>query len=404
AVRATEIGRRFSDADLTAMGILGQGQALVGRGEHERGLALLDEAMVGVTAGEVRPVAAGIIYCAVIETSMRAYDLRRAGEWTAALTRWCEAQPDLVPYRGQCLVHQAQVLQARGSWADAAAAAGRARSHLAEPPHPALGLAAYQEGELHRLRGEFASAEQAYRAASQHGREPLPGLALLRLAQGRPDVAATSIRRALDGTSDPGERPELLAAAVEIMRVAGDLEGARSAADELAAHAAARDAPALLRALAAHAVGAVALAAGEARSALAVLRDAAAGWQLLDMPYEAARTRVLVGLACAALGDADGADLELASARRAFDELGAVPDLARLDAITGGGRPRPAGLTERELEVLRLLATGRSNRAIAEDLVISEHTVARHVQNLFAKLGVSSRAGATAYAYEHQLA
>lgn len=397
------IARRFDDRDLLALGLLGRGQASLALGETARGMSLLDEVMVAVSSGEVSPIPAGIVYCAVIEACMDALDLRRAAEWTKALNRWCTTQPDLVPYRGQCLVHRSQVLQAHGEWTEAVAEVERARRRLSAPAHPALGLALYQQGELHRLRGELGDAERAYRAASLQGREPAPGIALLRLEEGKVDAAVAAIRRMVEESSGQLTRPTMLAASVEIMLAAGDVVTARSAAEELAKIADASDVP-LLHAIAAYAIGSVLLAEGEAASALAALRRACVEWRNLEMPYDTARARVQIGLACRALGDLDAADFEADAARAAFEQLGARPDLARVARLLGHDeRMRSAELTDRECEVLRLVATGKTNRDIAAALVISEHTVGRHLQNIFMKLGLSSRAAATAYAYEHDL-
>jgi DNA-binding NarL/FixJ family response regulator len=326
--------------------------------------------------------------------------VRRAREWTDALTEWCDRQPDMVAHTGVCLVHRAEVMQRQGAWRAALEEAQKAGERL----HGVLnqrreGSALYLQGEVHRLRGEFAAAEDAYRRASRVGLEPQPGLALLRLAQGNRDAAAVAIRRVVDETEEARKRAGLLPAQVEIMLAVGDLEAARRASDELDALSE-NHASDLLRALAAHASGAVALADGDARAASAVLRRALRTWQELEAPYETARTRVLVGLACDALGDEEAGALELDAARAVFEELGAVPDLAQLDALTADA---PHGLSAREQEVLGLVAAGRTNRQIAAELVLSERTVERHVSNIFRKLGVSSRAAATAFAYEHRL-
>lgn len=399
AVEAVALGEKCGDADLRAFGTLGHGQALIAMGETAAGLARLDEVMVMVTANEAGPITAGIAYCAVVLECMQLFDLQRASEWTDALTAWCESQPDLVPYRGQCLVHRSQVQQASGEWSEAADTVAAACRRLTDPPHPALGMAHYQQAELHRLRGDFDAAADAYRRAGRHGYDPMPGLALLELSGGDAAAAATSIQRALHERTAAAERRALLPAAVDILRTTGDIAAARAAADELAATAASARSDAIT-ALARQAQGAVLLTEGEPAAALVELRAAGDGWQALSVPYEVARTAVLRGLACAALGDRASADLEFDTARAIFTDLGARPDLARLDPLTPAER---AVLSARETEVLRLLASGKTNRQIAKALVISQHTAGRHVENIFTKLGVSSRAAATAYAYKHSL-
>lgn len=403
AVEAFSIGARLGDPDLCAFGILGHGQALLALGQVDAGTAKLDEVMVSVTAGEVGPITSGIVYCAVILECVHLLDLARAAEWTAALSAWCDSQPDLVPYRGQCLVHRAQLQQAAGDWPEAAASADAACRRLADPPHPALGLAHYQQGELHRLRGAFDEAEASYRRANQAGHQPFPGLALLGLARGDARAAATTIRRALSEGSAAHERPALLAAAVDIFRATADVAAARGAAGELAAIAADSTSP-VLKAFSDNAVGTVLLAEGDPPAALQHLRDAAGTWRHVRMPYEAARTSVMIALCCAALGDRTSASLELDTAQETFTRLGAHPDVAKIESLAAGVQDRRSNpLSPREREVLAHVASGKTNREIAAALVISEHTVGRHLDNVFAKLGVGSRAAAIAKAMEHDL-
>jgi ATP/maltotriose-dependent transcriptional regulator MalT len=375
---------------------------LVRAGHVREGLELMDEAMVAVIAGKLSPMATGVVYCGVILACQQIFEVRRAREWTAALTRWCREQPDIVAFTGRCLLHRAEIMQLNGAWHDALQEVESARKRFLETRNSAAGVALYRRAELHRLQGDFQVAEEAYREASRHGWEPQPGLAQLRLAQGRREAAVSAIKRVAAETAQPLKRAGVLPAYVEILLAAGEMEEARGACRELEEIAAGFES-AMLDALVAYARGAVALAEGDASGALASLRRAVEGWRELEVPYDEARARVLIAQACRALDDDDAAELELDAARAAFVELGAEPDLARVDSLATTVSADAHGLTARELEVLRLVASGKSNREIAAALVISEHTVARHLQNIFAKLDVSSRAAAGAFAYEHDL-
>jgi ATP/maltotriose-dependent transcriptional regulator MalT len=310
----------------------------------------------------------------------------------------------LVAFTGQCLIHRSEIMQLRGDWQEAADEAERASKRLLEgSDKKASGAAFYQLAEVRRLRGEFSEAEEAYKNASQFDREPQPGMALLRLMQGRIEPAAAAIRRVLSATKGPLLRARLLPAFVEIMLAATELDEARAASRELEEIAGRFDTE-VLSATAAHARGAVELAGGDARSAARSLQQARLTWQALEAPYPVACVRVLTGLACRALGDNEGAVLELEAARSAFAQLGAAPDSARVAALLKREPPNHAGgLTPREMQVLRLVASGKTNKSIAADLSLSEKTVDRHVSNIFNKLAVPSRAAATAYAYEHKL-
>lgn len=405
---AVEIGRRFESRDLLALARHGTGRCLLARGKAAEGLALLDEAMVSVTSGEVGPMVAGVVYCSVISACHDVFDLRRAQEWTDALQAWCASQPDLVPFRGYCLVRRSELLLLHGAWQEAMAEAQRACDRPGPGPRrPETGAAYYQVGEARRLRGDLSGAEDAYRLANQAGRKPYPGLALLRLAQGQVDAADGSIRLALQETRESRLRVPLLRAAVEIMLAKHDVEAAQKAAGELDQISSQLDST-FVRAIAAKAAADVALADGDANAAIGSLRVACDCWEALHAPFELARARTALGLACRLLGDREGAQLEFEAAQEAFERLGAAQEAARVAGLATqtavpSATASAEGLTGREVEVLRLIATGATNRTIASRLGISEKTVARHVSNIFTKLDLTSRAGATAYAYEHKL-
>jgi ATP/maltotriose-dependent transcriptional regulator MalT len=418
AASACALGERVRDADLLGLARMSHGRACIKLGQLEQGVASFDEAMLLAAGGEMSPQVTGIVYCTVIAACQQVFAFDRAREWTAALTLWLEQYPQAVSFAGTCVVHRAELMELGGDWSDSLEAACYAETRLAVKHDPkATADALYQQAEIHRLRGELALAEEVYTRAHQQGREPLPGLALLRMAQGRSDTAASSMRRVVASTSDPLQRARYLPAHVEIMLAVGAIDDAEAAANELLQTALTFDTEAL-RAMAAQARAAVLLAQGNAHAAIEPLRDALLIWRKLGAPCLAARLHVLLGSACQKLGDAEAADMEWQAARDAFVQLGAAPDIAALDALQSRGSPssvasskasQPAppadsrGLSVRELQVLRLLASGKTNRAIAAELFLSEKTVDRHVSNIFGKLDVSSRAAATAYAYEHGL-
>lgn len=405
AREAATIGEAFADADLVALARDLEGRALVRSGEVERGLALFDEGMLAASGGELSPLVTGLILCSVISSCKRVFAWERAREWTTVLAEWCDAQPDLVTFRGACQVNRSEVLQLAGEWTEAMVQVARVATDGPDMDRDAAGDVAYQLGELHRLRGAFEEADAAYSRAAAVGREPQPGLALLRAAQARPSVASSGIERALAEHTDPLTRARLLPAVVEIALVVGDLASADASCTELE-KTAARHHSAGLDGVAAFARGLHHLAADDPRAALGPLRHAYFVWQRMGAPYEEARTQVALARACGALGDAEGAARYLDSARATFTRLEAAPDLAALDAKAAAAPP-PRGtehaLSPRELQVLRLVATGMTNRAVAEELALSEKTVDRHVSNIFTKIGVGSRTAATAYAYENGL-
>ncbi len=397
AAHAAQTGERFKDPDLVTIARHLQGRAMIQQGRLDPGLALLDEAMVAVISGELSPIVTGLIYCSVIDACQQVFALGRAREWTLALARWCEQQPDLVAFTGTCLVHRAAVMQFQGAWGEAMTHARQASERSGQtterkPPAAAF----YRQGELHRLTGDFDLAEAAFREASRLGMVPQPGLALLRLAQGRTQAACSAIHRVLVTATDPLTRARFIPAYVEIAIAAGHTDDAGRASEELDTIAATYPTD-LLRAFAAQTRGAVELARGNAKEACGALRHAFERWQLSEAPYEIARTRLLLALACRELGDHESCELEFDAARAGFEQLGAAPDVRQLDALRRQVSGRSA-LTRREIEVLRHVAAGKTNRAIASTLRLSERTVDRHVSNILTKLAVPSRAAAAAQA------
>ena len=405
AAETMAIAEAFADSELLTCSRFDEGRILLRQGDVARGLARLDEVMLAVSANTLSPIMTGLMYCGVIGACQEVCAASRAREWTFALSDWCSQQPEMMAFTAACLVHRAEVMRLHGEWSEALAEAERAARRDPQRDPRSTATAYYEQAEIFRLRGNFAAAEDAYRDASRYGLEPQPGLALLRLKQGRSRIAAAAIRRVAGSTQLPLERAKVLPAYVEIMLGNGDLAAAHAAADELE-RIAERFGTELIAAAAAHARGDVELVDGDAYAALAALRRALALWQELRAPYHAARARVAIALACRALGDEDGTTLELDAARAAFDRLHAQPELAHVDALRAPPRVArcpESGLTQRELEVLKLVATGRTNRQIAGELALSEKTIDRHLSNIFAKLDVPSRAAATAYAFRHRL-
>ncbi len=402
ARRMQALGLRVGDPGVVLLGVNCEGRALIKAGQVADGLALLDEAMACLTAGEVSPITAGSIYCAMVEGCQEVSEYHRMTEWTEALDRWCASQPDLVPYTGQCAVHRGQILRAHGSFAQALDELARAvERYRVEGNESAVGLAMYERGEVLRAVGDLDGAQAAYTEAQAYGLEPQPGLSLLWLARGRTSAAAASARRLLGERGSPVHRARLLPAVVQLLVAAGDGAAARDAARDLAGIADQFGCDGL-QAQAGYAVGLAELAVDQPAAALGPLRQAWKTWINVGSRYDAARARVRIALAYRGLGDEESALSELAVAERTFADLGAEP--ARREAARLRSSGLPGGLTAREVEVLRLVARGRSNPQVATELVLSEKTVARHLSNIFTKTGVTSRTEAAAWAHEHDLA
>ena len=366
ATRTLEIGSRFGDRDLQAMGLFDQGNVLVAKGEVTGGMALLDEAMVAAVSGELGPLVTGTIYCAMITTCERLADYRRALEWTDAAQRWCGRQ-SIAGFPGVCRVHRAHIMCLRGAWAEAEEDARRACDELEHfTPSVAAG-AFYEVGEIRLRMGDLSEADDAFRKAHELGREPQPGLALIRLAEGKVDAAATMINRALaDESWDRLARARLLPAQVEIAVAANDLETARSAVDEMEAIADAYGSVAL-QAGAACARGALHLAQGDDKAACESLRRGWRLWQEVDAPYEVARARMLLADANRAEGDSEAATLELRAARSTFERLGAVLDSRRAAELLGpdaGSVGRPVAASRRVTKTFMFTDIVRSTNLV----------------------------------------
>ena len=402
APKITEAGRRHGEPDLVALGLHAEGRLMLYADSVAEGLERMDEALAGVMAGEVGPMTAGRVYCSTIEACQEVADLGRAGEWTSALTRWCEDQPGLLAFTGQCATHRGQLLRLHGAFDDAVQELERAiERYEAFGGDPAIGQAHYELGETHRVRGRLADAERAYDEAVRRGHPGQPGRALLWLAQGRPDAAADAVRGLLAERQDPVHRAQVLPAAVLVLAARGDTADAADLAEELLDLGRRFGSSALL-ASGRYAAAVARVASAEPTRAVDEARQALELWAALSAPYEAARSRAVLGRALRMLGDERSATGELESALSELAVLDAEPDRREVAALLTPGT-RPGGLTAREVEVLRLVATGMGNTQIAERLTLSEKTVARHLSNIFTKLDVSSRTAAAAFAFEHRL-
>ncbi len=402
APRLSEYGHRFAEPDLIALGGNAEGRLMIYAGSVAEGLERMDEALAGVMAGEVGPVAAGRVYCSTVEACQEVSDLERAEEWTLALTRWCDAQPGLLAYTGQCATHRGQLLRLHGAFAEAVEELERAvERYVALDGGSAVGQAHYELGETFRQMGDLPSAERAFETAAVHGHPAQPGRSLLWLAQDRADDARAVIRRLLTERQDAVHRAQILPAAVEILAAAGDADEAASLAKELSGLGP-RFGCTGLSAAGQHCLAVAALCGDDLGGSVHAAQRSLEIWTRLEAPYEVARTRVVLGRALRLLGDENSADGELKTALSEFTELGAAQDKRGVAALLSAG-DRPGGLTAREVEVLRLVATGLSNTEIADELTLSEKTVARHLSNIFTKLGVASRTAAAAFAYRNDL-
>lgn len=399
ATQGRELAQASGDRDLEALCLNLEGRALLRSGRVDDGLSVLDEAMVAVLSRELSPVVVGTVYCSLIEACEEVSSLRRAHEWTNSLKGWCERQEGEVPFTAQCRIYRSKIYQRRGDMRQAEQEALWAYELYRQTPYAAAtGRASYRLAEIHRVRGDFDAAERRYQEASEWGVDPQPGLALVQLARGKVGSAAAGLSRLLAETTAEVDRVGLLPVYVEVMIAAGDVPSAEAAVSELADLTSTYDTD-YLRATTAQTEGMMALVKGDAASALAKLREASAVWQEMGASYELARTRVLIGNGCQLLGDDETAAVEFAAAGRQFQEMG-VADVTSWLPIADGGEH---GLTGRELEVLQRLATGVTNKEIADDLYLSVKTVDRHVANILAKLGVRSRTAAVSFAYEHGL-
>lgn len=396
-----DLADRHDDPTLCAVALVLLGGAEVRLGRVAAGLQIIDEAMLGVRAGQVAANWAGNLYCHVMDLCFELADIDRARAWTDATERWCDQHSNAAMFSGICRLHRGQLLHLEGRWAAAEQHADRACRDLADMNIGVVAEGRYRIAEVHRLRDEHAAAEQGYERAHELGRDPQPGLALLRLAQGRGAAAMAALRSALAGTERVLDRVPLLVALVQVAAACDEADEASRAAEELGGIAGTFH-TAGLAAIARETAGLAHLARGEPAQALPHLREAWRCWQELNAPYEAARMRAHLAKALAAVGDAEAAVREVEAARAVFTDLGAAGDLCALDDLLGGVE-LPGGLSARQVQVLRCVCLGDSNRQIAASLTISEKTVARHLSNIFVKLDVSSRTEAAAVAFRHGL-
>jgi len=401
AERAVELGRATGHADLTAMALQAKGRALVACGRLDEGIVALDEAMVAVVNGELTPLFTGWVYCNALSTCHDLADLTRAIQWSESAMRWCDDLREGRLYPGICRLHVVELATLRGTWETAAVMAQQACEELTSHDPRYAGVAHYLIGELHRMAGDLDLAEEAFTSAHQLGRVPQPGLARVRLAQGRFDAAVNGLRLALEPVPlAPLRRTELLAALADAQLAVGDIDAAAAAAAEMTevVHG---SASVYLDAVTRTTEAQVLLARGDALASCRRAGEAVERFQALGLPYDGARAREVRGAAAQVINELDTAQLELAAARETFQRLGAEPDARRVAALLGQAPPSP--LSSREIEVLRLVARGGTNKEVAGELLVSEHTVARHLSNIYTKLGVGSRSAATAFAYERSL-
>jgi DNA-binding CsgD family transcriptional regulator len=380
------------------------GHVLIEDGRLHDGLDRLDEAMATLLDEGLSPRVTPWVYCAGVGGCFLARDFARARAWNQSMIKWLDTLSSLGgAYLGNCRIYRSRLMCLNGHWQDALDEITAVCDDLDGFPGRICGHAHYQLGEIQRLRGEGEAAENAYRRAAGLGCAVQPGLALLRLAEGDGHAATAGIRRALTEVSAKPDRVDLLKAAVTIHLETGQIGAARDALDQLERLTADLTAP-VIEAERCTVRSAVLLAEGDAGGALPLLRWAVDIWQEQDAPYELAKLNVLIGRACRALADQDGARLQFSAARETFERLGARPDLAQLDRVVASVDAETGhGLTQREIEVLRLIARGRTNRAIANELHLSERTVHRHVANIFTKLAVDSRTAAVAYGIKHRI-